>query len=289
MTVENFHSVQKADASLQETNVEAHSIYSSDELRQRSQSVFFKVDRNSDGLLTNLELTDAASNKDFNSVDFQVIESLLQNHDRIKTLSDDEWGTETGIAMEDLDHFAGLDERSKRHEIDAPIEAWFGHSNNFAQVDTDADGYVSSGEIETRLNSKKIDKLEVNALERMKTTYAELMNQSNDEWGAENNGISRADINAHVTGRQQTAREIDAAKHALNVMHRVHKQQHSDENTALTSGELIKLTNMFGFSLTLLSFQSHSISCTKHHVPYVEAVIFSFHPEAVKAKQNWYT
>lgn len=102
----------------------------------------------------------------------------------------------------------------------------------FSKVDRDGDGYVSNNEIETRLNSKKIDKLEANALERMRTTYAELMNQSNDEWGSENNGISRADINTLVTSRQQTAHEIDAAKHALNVMHRVHKQQHPYENTA---------------------------------------------------------
>lgn len=214
------------------TDAEAHSIYSSDEFRQRSESIFSKVDRDGDGLLSDFELTNSANSKRFDSKDVQVIESLRQNQDRFKTLSDNEWGDETGIAMEDVDQLAGLDERAKRYEIDAPIEAWFGHSNNFAQVDADGDGYVSNNEIETRLNSKKIDKLEANALERMRTTYAELMNQSNDEWGSENNGISRADINAHVTGRQQTAREIDAAKHALNVMHRVHKQQHPDENAA---------------------------------------------------------
>ncbi len=210
---------------------ESHSIYSSDEFRQRAQSIFSKVDSDGDGILSNLELTNSSSSKRFDSKDLQIIESLRQNQGRFKSLTDNEWGDETGIAMEDLDHLAGLDERSKRYELDGPVEAWFGHSNNFVQVDADGDGYVSNSEIEARLNSKKIDNPEAKALERMKTTYAELMNQSNDEWGTENNGISRADINAHVTGRQQTAREIDAAKHALNVAHRAHKQQHPDENT----------------------------------------------------------
>ncbi len=214
------------------TDVTPHSIYSADEFRQRSQSIFSKIDRNGDGLLTNLELTYAGSSKNFDQKNQQVIEALKRNQDRFEILSDDEFGDDSGIAMEDLDQLAGLDDRTKRYEQDSPIENWFGHSNNFVHVDADGDGYLSKGEIETRLTEKSVNTQELIALERMRRSYDELMAQSNDEWGTENSGISRQDINTLVTLRQRTRHEIDAATNALAVAHRVHSRQHKHENTA---------------------------------------------------------
>jgi hypothetical protein len=213
------------------TDITAHYVGSAEEFRKRGQDVFSKVDRDHDGVLDGAELSRASVSKDFSSNDRQVIEAMWRNSGGISLLSDDEvGGDESGVSMRDLDQFAGLDARAKRYKEDAPIETWFGHSNNFVHVDADGDGYLTRDEIGARLNDKKISRQEASALQRMRTSYDALMAESNDEWGRENSGITRRDIDTLVRERQVTAREADTMNRVLTTMHQVHSRQSVHDN-----------------------------------------------------------
>lgn len=204
----------------------SETIGSAEEFRRRSQGVFSKVDRDHDGVLSSTELSSASTRKSFSPKDQQVIESMARNIGAISMLSDDEIGpVASGVSMSDLDQFAGLDERAKTYEKDSPIENWFGHSNMLRHVDADGDGYLTRNEIDARLNNKAISKPEAAALERMRSSYDSLMAQSNDEWGTENSGVTRRDIDTLVRERQTTRLDVETMQRALTATREVHARQ----------------------------------------------------------------
>ncbi len=64
----------------------------------------------------------------------------------------------------------------------------------FDQADADHDGFITVPEINTLLNTGNLSNRQRQALLYMKTNFDMLENSSNDEWGPENDGVTKADI-----------------------------------------------------------------------------------------------
>jgi len=67
-------------------------------------------------------------------------------------------------------------------------------ANNFDRLDSDGDGFVSEAEIDRAMASSKFKGVDALLVDVLKRHRRELQSLSNDEWGPETNGVSRADM-----------------------------------------------------------------------------------------------
>lgn len=120
---------------------------------------------------------------------------------------------------EDMEHYQNVKEQaenSQDYKTGEQVQQWAANEENFRRVDADGDGYMSKDEIATAM-SKTEDRAERELLGKMYEKAAEISGASNDEWGFETTGISRADIAAYPQSVVDKALFDEAAvEHILN-------------------------------------------------------------------------
>ncbi|MBI3928265.1 MAG: hypothetical protein HY319_22160 [Armatimonadetes bacterium] len=165
---------------------------------------FPRWDRDSNGYLSRAEIDRAAEQAATPAE--QATTSALQTHrGRLEELSNDEWGDENnGVSRADLQVLARDGEARRAVEATRTQESTrlartqeFQQGlveraeSGFARWDTDRNGFLSENELNHADRSSPENAAALDTLQARRNDIEEL---SNDEWGDENNGISRADL-----------------------------------------------------------------------------------------------
>lgn len=225
------HLPEIVDTKERASHVVPHEITNAWQLREQSLEIFKKIDRDGDEVLSRSELARASRNPEFKGQHQQAIAGLNAAKDFLPELSKDQWGGETGISKVDLDSLQTFEDQRKQFGYQQPVQQTFENSNRFAVIDQDQNGFLSKNEIDARLKSRRIDWTERSALRNMRENYDSMMNNSNDEWFAENNGISRADLNVQFATIQKQGRDVQGIETAIKTARAEHDRQHVNEVT----------------------------------------------------------
>lgn len=182
---------------LAQQHVEIPNIDSISEFELRAQDIFFRFDENRNGYLSRAELGRAVENPQITGEDAQAVAGLFdaQTWSRMVNFSNDEWGSESEVSLRDIQGLHN-NERDLQVAMSGRLMPWA--TENFASVDADGNGYIAGAEIDSALSNDRISLLERNALNHMRAAYANLQQASNDEWFAENDGITRSDLTAYA-------------------------------------------------------------------------------------------
>ncbi len=168
---------------------------------------FDRLDGNHDGHVTGDELETYAKVKAdrLSAEEIANLAVLRKNMSDLEEFSDDETGDENdGFTRHDLmkgEKERGIDNISTGATGDEKPSA-FGDlrpalayaQSNFAKIDADRDGYISKDEIDVYSDNNELTYEEMQNLKALKAKVQNVEDLSNDELGAENNGISRKDI-----------------------------------------------------------------------------------------------
>lgn len=168
---------------------------------------FGRLDGNHDGHVTEDELDSYAKARGdkLSSEELVNIKVLKKNMSDLEEFSNDENGDEnSGFTRNDLM------EGKKELGIDGPSGGEGGGKNsdpfsdlrpalayaqkNFEKLDADRDGYISEDEIDAYGDSNELTSDEMQNLKALKEKVHNVEEESNDESGVENNGISKKDI-----------------------------------------------------------------------------------------------
>ena len=169
-----------------------------------AQTLLPKLDLNHDSNLSHDELVAASQNEQFKGKDKQTIAGLMAGEDWIKELNNDRLGKEKGISVRDLQK---LDQ--KIHELEGDFRGAFRSSialsneKLFDTIDTNNDSLLSKKELKEALqNRDDLRPWERSAIRYSLENVGEIEEISNDEFGDENSGISKKDVEGllkHVT------------------------------------------------------------------------------------------
>jgi Calpain family cysteine protease len=87
--------------------------------------------------------------------------------------------------------------------------------SNFDQWDDDHDGYLSEDEINDAMHDGKIKGDDAAALSSLRAQRSELEELSNDEWGDENDGVTKMDLDAYdkLSGRNEVTQNTEGIYH----------------------------------------------------------------------------
>jgi len=161
-----------------------------------AERLFDQLDRDSDGYLSESELAHAVQSEKYTGKDAQVVAALYRNQDDLEELSNDEFGDENdGITRADLKQFdKDRDEIQTEWQQIGRARAWLDKDDNFKKVDTDSDDYLTKSEIEKALERTDLTANERTSLEFLRDNVDDLEEASNDEFGDENDGITKDDL-----------------------------------------------------------------------------------------------
>lgn len=167
-----------------------------------------KHDTNNDGVLQKKEL-EAAQDEPHNRKGQIVHDLLLSNYDQLTKMSKD---GKDGISAADL-----IKVRELKDDISAAreLELNYGNRFDFRRLDRDRDNFVSKQEIEERMQNTYGSERE--SLEFMLDNYKTIAKSSNDEFGIENNGISRSDIVSYADklAGSEAGQMVDDLQHEM--------------------------------------------------------------------------
>ncbi len=156
------------------------------------QKNFKDIDQSHDGFVTKKEIEDyVKSHKDLTKEEVAALTRVGDQVEKLQKLSNDEWGREnSGVTMKDLNVAS---ENAKAMDY---------AQRNFAKLDGDGNGHITKSEIDAymKANGDKLSAEDRANLEVLKKNYSKIEDYSNDEWGIENDGITRHDL---IEGRKQ--------------------------------------------------------------------------------------
>lgn len=200
---------------------------------KRAQSLFPKIDKDGDGVLSTQELSGALQDQQFKGQDAQVVAALYQNRDALSGLSNDQWGSESGVTISDLNRFEEVEKkRSASYGPAMAARDWMSNDENFKKVDTDGDGFASKGELEKAMQQSNLSDSDRQVLSFMLGNYDTLQSASDDEIGFENDGITRADLKKHVDNIYDEG-ESKVLGEVGGVLWRTSESQKGDANYSL--------------------------------------------------------
>lgn len=167
-----------------------------EDVATEAERLFDQLDRDSDGYLSEGELAHAVQSEKYTGKDAQVVAALYRNQDDLEELSNDEFGDENdGITRADLKQFdKDRDKIQTEWQQIGRARVWLDKDDNFKKVDTDNDDYLTKSEIEKALERTDLTKDERTSLEFLRDNVDDLEEASNDEFGDENDGITKADL-----------------------------------------------------------------------------------------------
>lgn len=165
------------------------------EFLENAKNMFDRIDSDRDGFLTEEELDMALRQPCLTSDERKTIQILRKRLDSFEELSNDESGDEDdGITRDDLKEFG---EVIRTHERAMAFEKFA--KEKFDLVDKDRDGFIDRDELEEayRNPNPKLSKEDRAVLEEMRRDFSNLEDISNDEWGPENDGITKDDLRGY--------------------------------------------------------------------------------------------
>ncbi len=221
------HTVIEEPSTTEDTGA-VKSVNSAD-LKEKSEALFDKIDTDHDGFLSQTELSAAVQNDQFKGEDAQVVAALYDNRNKLQKLSNDEFGPENdGITKADLAEFDKLEAAAVSENSSAfNAKKWMDNGENFKKADSDGDGFLSEKELDAALaTAGDSDK---QALEYLKKNFDKVQSTSNDEFGFENDGITRKDI----TDNAKASRETDEAKLVREVNHDIESTAEGQHGTVV--------------------------------------------------------
>lgn len=152
-----------------------------------------RLDRNGDGFLSSGEIDRAVMDPTFTGQDAQLVAALHQHHEELEELSDDEWGDENdGVTANDIARFD-----AQVAEVNENGHMWRVGLKSFDQIDVNRDGYMSASELNAAYQNPSASGEFRLAIKQMRERISEMEEASNDELGDENDGITRADLQAY--------------------------------------------------------------------------------------------
>lgn len=166
------------------------------EFVKESERLFSQLDEDSDGYLSEGELANAVEGDKYTAKDAQIVAALYRNQDDLEERSNDEWGDENdGITRDDLAQFDKDRDKIQSDWLQtARANVFLGKDDNFKKIDTDSDEYLTKSEIKKALERTDLTEDERVSLEFLKDNVDDLEEASNDEWGDENDGITKDDL-----------------------------------------------------------------------------------------------
>ncbi|MBS1957814.1 MAG: LysM peptidoglycan-binding domain-containing protein, partial [Cyanobacteria bacterium SZAS-4] len=160
------------------------------------QKNFDKIDASHDGYVTKKEIDEYVKNhKELTKEEAAALTRVGEQVDKLQKLNNDEWGREnSGVSQKDLQV---ANENSKAMEY---------AQKHFDRLDGDGNGHITKDEIDAyvKANGDKLSPEDRAALETLKKNYSKIEDYSNDEWGFENDGITRHDL---IEGRKKEGTE----------------------------------------------------------------------------------
>lgn len=153
-----------------------------------------RLDKDGDGFVSESEIDAAMKDKSYTGQDAQLVAVLKKHQDELEELSNDEIGDENdGVTAADIVKF---DEMQKDivPEYNANKNMTNYGTENFSKLDANGDGFLTRDELEKAAGDTSLKADEKQAVERMKERLSDIEEASNDEWGDENKGITKADL-----------------------------------------------------------------------------------------------
>ncbi|MBZ0188417.1 MAG: hypothetical protein K8F91_19370, partial [Candidatus Obscuribacterales bacterium] len=150
-----------------------------------------RVDTDGDGFLSKKEVVAGVKNHDIEREEAILLCVIKSNLSDIEELSNDETGDENDGAtrkdiMKVLDDLIDYNEKTS--------VAWavgdYGQEH-FQILDKDKDGFLTESEVRTGKGSTEE---EIEALRNMRRLFNDIQSASNDEWGTDNNGLTKSDL-----------------------------------------------------------------------------------------------
>lgn len=176
-----------------------------------AQKNFDKIDGNADGHITSEEVDGyvKAQGGKLNGKELENLDFLKKNVSDLEEMNDDEFGDENdGFTKHDLLKARQEDGTDTFSSAQMPRDAVAATGDlrpaldfakqNFDKIDGDKDGYLSSAEIDKYMADHRdsVSSEDLAKLRALKEKIGDVEEQSNDETGDENDGITRKDIDA---------------------------------------------------------------------------------------------
>jgi len=207
------------------------------EFSKNSINIFDRVDADRNGVLSDVELSDAANDPSYEKEDAETVSALFQARRELASLHNEESPVlmmlkfpSNGISKTDLYKFASIENaHSQKMERSSQTKEWLERDGNFLRVDTNADGKLSRQEIETAAVQSAEGSEEYKAMKYLADNYEDVCNRASPLWFLPDVGIEMDDVSTH-TREVYTSREgqaIHEVEKALSSS--VDKPQPSDE------------------------------------------------------------
>lgn len=206
------------------------------EFGKETQALFPKIDIDHDKNLTHDELVDASNNKQLSPKEQQIVAGLMELEEEIKDLHNDRLGKEKGISVRDLQKLDGMINEVRQDYRGAVQSALaFANERLFDSIDTNSNGLLSKKELKDALeNRDDLRRGQRAALRYDLKNAGKIMEISNDEFGDENSGISKADLKGlldHVS-ESADAEKVERLARALKAI-RVQQRRTDDQQRAV--------------------------------------------------------
>lgn len=162
---------------------------------ENAKKMYDRIDSDRDGFLTDAELEMALRQPCLTADDRKTIEILRKRLDSLEELSNDERGDEDdGITRDDLQEFGEVIRTHKRAMAYEKLA-----KEKFDVIDKDRDGFIDRGELEEAYlsNNPVLSREDRATIEEMRREFSSIEDVSNDEWGPENDGITKDDLKGY--------------------------------------------------------------------------------------------
>lgn len=172
-----------------ETRTEAKAPESASQVLQRR---FSEIDEDGNNKVNRKEIEKYLNDhaKDLSPEEVRALDLMARNESKIRTLVDDEKGPEnSGVSRKDL---------QKLEEVQKVGSAML-NQGMFNDLDSDRNRFLSKDEITKALTTGNLNRQERLTLEFLKDNLKILQTGADDERGAENNGVSQADLRYFAT------------------------------------------------------------------------------------------
>lgn len=187
------------------------------EFSKNSINIFDRVDADRNGVLSDIELSDAANDPSYEKEDAETVSALFQARRELASLHNEESPVlmmlkfpSNGISKTDLYKFASIeDAHSQKMERSSQTKEWLERDGNFLRVDTNADGKLSRQEIETAAVQSAEGSEEYKAMKYLADNYEDVCNRASPLWFLPDVGIEMDDVSTH-TREVYTSREGQA-------------------------------------------------------------------------------
>lgn len=192
---ENNHShVEIPENNLPKSATECTQPTKVDEFLDLANDNFGRIDTNEDGFMSEEEIDAAVQNPEFSERDARFVAALKKHQEELEELNDDETGDENdGITRADIAQFDSLQKQMKTESKDFENAYWYAQ-DNFAALDKDGDGHVTTDELGATLKAGGLDYQQIQSIQTLKALSDELEETNDDEIGDENDGFTKEDL-----------------------------------------------------------------------------------------------